>query len=154
MDFFYNFRNITNLKLTFNEHNKNLDSVSFVSFFDNTPSLKGKISWQQETILSFLEEYENSPTIDFTTFNLRKMSEFAYIIYSILSKVPFGETITYSELASKAGNPKAARAVGGIMKSNDFPLFIPCHRVVGKNGIGGFSSGVELKRKLLYFENN
>ncbi len=74
-------------------------------------------------------------------------------ILTALQKIPFGETTTYQSLAIKLGNPKAARAVGNACGSNPFPLFIPCHRVLHTSGgLGGFSCGLEIKRRLLAFE--
>ena len=67
-------------------------------------------------------------------------------------KISFGQTLSYGELAEKAGFPGAARAVGSVMANNRFPIVVPCHRVVAANRrLGGFSaaSGVELKRRLL-----
>ncbi len=62
--------------------------------------------------------------------------------------IPKGQTRTYQQIAAEAGNPRAARAVGVIMKNNYDPA-IPCHRVVAKNSIGGYNRGVSVKRKLL-----
>jgi len=152
MDFYYNFRNIANLKLSFNDNNSNLDSVSFTSSLENGELSHHISSKQQEKILYILDNYESNPVIDFTLLNFRRMSGFAYNIYSVLSKIPIGQTISYSTLAAKAGKPNAARAAGTFMRLNDFPIIIPCHRVVGKNNIGGFSSGLKLKEKLLKFE--
>jgi methylated-DNA-[protein]-cysteine S-methyltransferase len=70
-----------------------------------------------------------------------------------LRSVPYGETVTYGELAALAGSPNAARAAGTFCAGNRFPLVIPCHRVVAANGIGGFGSlGVGYKRRLLELE--
>ena len=69
--------------------------------------------------------------------------------------MPRGETVSYAELAGRAGSPNAARAVGGVMAGNRVPLLVPCHRVVGAGGrLGGFSAptGVELKKRLLALE--
>jgi methylated-DNA-[protein]-cysteine S-methyltransferase len=68
--------------------------------------------------------------------------------------IPHGRTMTYGQLASRAGSPGAARAVGGAMGCNRYPLIVPCHRVVGSGNIGGFSAsrGIELKLKLLRLE--
>jgi methylated-DNA-[protein]-cysteine S-methyltransferase len=62
-----------------------------------------------------------------------------------------GTTLTYGELARKAGSPRAARAVGTVMANNRFPLVVPCHRVVAADGLGGYSAhnGLALKRWLL-----
>ncbi len=62
--------------------------------------------------------------------------------------IPYGRTVTYAELARAAGNPRAARAVGGAMAHNPIPLIIPCHRVLRSDGaLGGFSSPGETKLK-------
>ncbi len=67
--------------------------------------------------------------------------------------VPWGETVTYGELAAIAGRPHAARAVGSAMRNNPLPFVIPCHRVVAAgNKIGGYGGGrnaIPLKRELL-----
>jgi O-6-methylguanine DNA methyltransferase len=74
--------------------------------------------------------------------------------------IEWGRTVSYSGLARMSGNPKAARAVASVMRHNDFPLVIPCHRVVKKDGsVGGFMGKtkgkcVELKKKLLERETS
>ena len=62
-------------------------------------------------------------------------------VYTALRSIPFGEIITYGELATLAGHPGKARAVGVAMRYNPAPIFIPCHRVVGANGVLGGWSG-------------
>ena len=70
-----------------------------------------------------------------------------------LRSIPYGETVTYGELAALAGSPNAPRAAGTFCAGNRFPLVIPCHRVVAAAGIGGFGSlGVEYKKRLLDLE--
>ena len=70
-----------------------------------------------------------------------------------LTKVRFGHTLSYGELASRVGNPGAARAVGGAMAKNPIPLVVPCHRVLAAgNAIGGFGGGLAMKRALLALE--
>jgi methylated-DNA-[protein]-cysteine S-methyltransferase len=72
--------------------------------------------------------------------------------------IPRGRVVSYSELARNAGFPRAVRAVASVMRNNRFPLVVPCHRVIGKNGnIGGFmgatrGKAVLLKKKLLMLE--
>lgn len=67
--------------------------------------------------------------------------------------IPWGEVVSYGELAALAGRPGAARAAGSFCAENRFALIIPCHRVVAANGIGGYgSAGPELKRRLLALE--
>lgn len=77
-------------------------------------------------------------------------------VVAALRKVGFGETVSYAELAERAGAPSAARAVGTVMSQNRVPLLIPCHRVIGSGGgLGGFSApqGLSLKRALLAMES-
>ena len=70
-----------------------------------------------------------------------------------LREVPRGEVVTYGELAALAGSPGAARAAGSVCATNRFWLLVPCHRVVGATGLGGYgSSGLGLKRRLLELE--
>jgi len=77
-------------------------------------------------------------------------SEFDRAIYDVLLEVPAGRTVTYGELARKAGHAGAARAVGGAMHRNPIPIIIPCHRVVGEDGgLMGFGLGLWRKRWLL-----
>lgn len=73
-------------------------------------------------------------------------------IYRELLKIPFGEKITYGELARRAKSHP--RAVGLAMKLNRFPIVIPCHRVVSRTGLGGYSQGEEIKRALLNWESS
>jgi methylated-DNA-[protein]-cysteine S-methyltransferase len=70
-----------------------------------------------------------------------------------LRAVPYGEVVTYAELAALAGHPRAHRAAGTFCAHNRFPIFVPCHRVVAADGIGSYgSSGVAYKRRLLELE--
>lgn len=75
------------------------------------------------------------------------------VLETLATKVPWGETVTYGELAELAGRPRAARAVGSAMRNNPIPFVIPCHRVVAAgNKIGGYGGGrnaTQLKRALL-----
>jgi methylated-DNA-[protein]-cysteine S-methyltransferase len=80
-------------------------------------------------------------------------TSFQRALVEALRSVPYGETVTYGELAALAGSPNAARAAGTFCAGNRFPLVIPCHRVVAANGIGGYGPlGVEYKRRLLELE--
>jgi methylated-DNA-[protein]-cysteine S-methyltransferase len=70
-----------------------------------------------------------------------------------LRAVPFGEVVTYGELAALAGRPNAQRAAGTFCAGNRFPLVVPCHRVVAADGIGGYGPlGTAYKRRLLALE--
>lgn len=73
-------------------------------------------------------------------------------VWRALRTIPYGETITYAELSRRAGHDGAWRAVGAANGANPLPLFVPCHRVVASDGIGGFTGGLDLKRRLLALE--
>ena len=78
---------------------------------------------------------------------------FQRAVADALRLVPRGEIVSYGELAALAGYPGAARAVGSFCATNRFMFLIPCHRVVGAAGIGGYgSAGVDVKRRLLALE--
>lgn len=80
-------------------------------------------------------------------------SDFVKEILQITSLIPYGQVITYEELAQKAGKPAAARAAGQALSKNRTPVLIPCHRVVKKDGSpGGFSAGLSWKKELLSLE--
>ncbi len=85
---------------------------------------------------------------------IERMTPFQKLVTLACRNVPYGKVCTYGELALRAGHAGAARAVGSVMASNPFPLLVPCHRVVGKNGIGGFSGngGVDQKMAMLAME--
>jgi methylated-DNA-[protein]-cysteine S-methyltransferase len=70
--------------------------------------------------------------------------------------IPYGSTLTYGEVARAIGNPRAARAVGQANRNNPIPLVIPCHRVVGRNSLGGFSGpgGLQLKLEMINMEKD
>jgi methylated-DNA-[protein]-cysteine S-methyltransferase len=72
-------------------------------------------------------------------------------VIDVCRSIPWGSTLTYGQVAALAGSPGASRAVGSVMAKNRFPLIVPCHRVIGSNGLGGFSApdGLKLKSRLL-----
>jgi len=70
-----------------------------------------------------------------------------------LARVPYGEVVTYGQLAARAERPRAARAVGTVMNRNPIPIVLPCHRVIGANGsLTGYGGGLERKEMLLRLE--
>jgi len=74
-------------------------------------------------------------------------------VWHALRRVPFGRTISYGELAARAGSPRAARAVGQAMGANPVAIVVPCHRVIRSDGgLGGFGAGLPIKRWLLRHE--
>ncbi|MBY6195697.1 methylated-DNA--[protein]-cysteine S-methyltransferase [Vibrio hangzhouensis] len=74
-------------------------------------------------------------------------------VWKALCEIPYGEVISYQELADRIGNPKAVRAVGAANGKNPISVVVPCHRVIGKSGkLTGYAGGVERKRQLLKLE--
>ena len=85
--------------------------------------------------------------------DLALQADFNRRVLRELARVPYGEVVTYGELAALAGAPGAARAAGSFCARNRLGLFVPCHRVVGASGIGSYGSyGVAYKRRLLELE--
>ncbi len=81
-------------------------------------------------------------------------SSFHLNVWQALAETEYGETISYSELAKRAGNKNAVRAAATGCAVNPVPIIIPCHRVIAKDGsIGGFGGGIDLKEKMLKLEN-
>lgn len=78
---------------------------------------------------------------------------FQRAVWELLCEIPYGETISYGELARRIGNPKASRAVGLANGANPIAIVIPCHRVIGSNGkLTGYGGGLPIKEKLLALE--
>ncbi len=92
-----------------------------------------------------------------TTFDLALAptgTSFQRRVWKGLTDIPYGQVVSYGELARRIGMPGAARAVGQANGANPIPIVIPCHRVIAADGtIGGFSSGLPIKRQLLAHEH-
>lgn len=74
-------------------------------------------------------------------------------VWALLTKIPFGETRSYGEIAREMGMPGASRAVGRANATNPIAIVVPCHRVIGSNGtLTGYAGGLSMKEKLLAFE--
>jgi methylated-DNA-[protein]-cysteine S-methyltransferase len=81
-------------------------------------------------------------------------TEFQLRVWRALREIPYGETISYRELARRVGNEKACRAVGLANGCNPLPIIVPCHRVIGSNGsLTGFGGGLQNKQRLLALES-
>ena len=76
-------------------------------------------------------------------------------VWNSVSKIPYGETRTYGEIAKSLGRPKASRAVGAANGANPLPIVVPCHRVIQSNGhLGGYGGGIAIKDALLRMEHS
>ena len=99
-----------------------------------------------------LGEYFAGTRTEFTVTAAPRGTAFQCAVWRELSAVPFGQTLTYGELAGRIGRPKAARAVGQAVGANPCLIVIPCHRVLASGGLGGFGCGIERKKTLLNIE--
>jgi methylated-DNA-[protein]-cysteine S-methyltransferase len=107
-------------------------------------------------LVTRLRRYFAGEAVDFgdVPLELDGLSGFHLDLVDALQAVPRGEVVTYGELAALAGRPGAARAAGTFCARNRFAVFVPCHRVVGAAGLGGYGSlGLDYKRRLLALEH-
>jgi methylated-DNA-[protein]-cysteine S-methyltransferase len=103
-----------------------------------------------------LTEYFKGKRKDFTFKHEARGTKFQQSVWNEIARIPFGEVISYADIAREIGKPQASRAVGGAVGSNPIPLIIGCHRVLGASGkITGYSGGegIPTKRWLLKLEN-
>jgi methylated-DNA--[protein]-cysteine S-methyltransferase len=132
--------------------------------------------WHHSTIMNRLQKYTKASVVKSTSKVIETASDWldAYFegskeapdfdllflgtdfqkrVWQLLLEIPYGETITYGELAQKAGTPKAARAIGVAIGDNPFSIIVPCHRVIGKdNSLTGYGGGFDVKKYLLAHE--
>lgn len=104
--------------------------------------------------LAELQSYFDGICTEFTPrIRFLKGTDFEQKVWACLRDIPYGETRAYGWIAEKIGNPTATRAVGRALSRNPVPIVLPCHRVVESDGsIGGYSSGVKRKIRLLELE--
>lgn len=105
---------------------------------------------EEEEVL--LKCWLEGSSVPWDLLDLSGLTEFQRVVLMFVASIPLGETLTYGQVAEGLGRPKAARAIGQALGKNPFPLIIPCHRVVGSKDLGGYSSGPDLKRRLLEIE--
>ena len=100
-----------------------------------------------------LDEYFAGKLRKFTTRLAFNGTPFQNAVWKQLTRIPYGETISYLDLAHRIDNPKAVRAVGMANGANPIAIIVPCHRVIGSNGsLTGFGGGIPTKRALLELE--
>jgi len=98
-----------------------------------------------------LTNYLRGCEVDFRRYDVHlEVTPFVRSVLDIVRDIPYGETVTYGEIARALNT--SPRAVGIALKLNPTPIIIPCHRVIAKNGLGGFSSGLNIKIELLKLE--
>jgi methylated-DNA-[protein]-cysteine S-methyltransferase len=142
--------------LTLGQSSARAAQSAFTNPFDGIAIDPVVSDWYPE-LRQRLERYAAGHAVTFEDIQLHlpRMTVFQQQIVDVTRKLKHGETVTYGELAARADRPRAARAVGTVMSSNRIPIIVPCHRVVGAGGMGGYSApqGLTLKSKLLELES-
>ena len=109
----------------------------------------------ERMLKELLERYIGGEDVDFSRvpLDLEGATFFQRRVWKETIRIPYGTTVTYKELATRLGIPGGAKAVGQALKRNPVPIIIPCHRVVGKKGLTGFSGGLDWKKRLISLES-
>ena len=100
-----------------------------------------------------LNEYFEGTRTTFDVALAPSGTAFQLEVWHQLSLIPYGEVITYRELAQRVGRPQGFRAVGQANGRNPLAIIVPCHRVVASDGLGGYAGGLDVKRALLELES-
>lgn len=129
-------------------------SLDFTGQFDapvHDPTLCDKL-------IAAIQAYYDGQRVNFNSIALdacisaTARTPFAARVMRCVQTIEYGRVATYGQVACMVGAPRAARAVGVVMKNNPLPLIVPCHRVVASKGPGGFNGGVDLKCRMLQLE--
>lgn len=134
------------------------DFLKLIEFLDQKKEKKPEKNWIYSASRF---KHENDELIKYFEGELKNFSVKCHItgtafqtkVLNELKTIPYGKTMSYSDVADRIGHPKAYRAVGSANGKNRLPIIFPCHRVISNNGeLGGFSGGLSIKRKLLELE--
>jgi O-6-methylguanine DNA methyltransferase len=107
-------------------------------------------TWHGTTVAALKKLLQGEKPVALPPLDWGGKTEFQKQVWRVMVKIPRGKTLSYGEIAAAIGRPKASRAVGGACGANPIPVLVPCHRVLAANQrIGGFSGGLEWKRRLL-----
>ena len=129
-----------------------------ILFVNGRHSARPNPSWKEDEkplkeIIRQLHSYFAGKLENFDLPLAPRGTPFQLEVWRRLCEIPYGETMSYVELARRIGNPNASRAVGLANGSNPIPIVIPCHRVIGSNGkLTGYGGGLPIKEKLLALE--
>lgn len=129
-----------------------------ISFQDGSHPVRPAVEWRRtkepfREAIAQLDAYFAGKLRRFELPLAAEGTPFQREVWSALRTIPYGQTVSYRELACRLGRPLASRAVGAANGRNPIPIVIPCHRVVGADGsLTGFGGGLEIKRRLLALE--
>lgn len=131
--------------------NKEISKQILQQIYPNENIVENKSGFND--VVNQLTEYFAGKRKHFTIKTKIQLSPFYKKTLTEVAKVPYGETVSYSQIAQKLNSPKAARAVGSANARNPLPIIIPCHRIIANNGkLGGYAGGLKIKKYLLKFE--
>ncbi len=134
------------------------DGLGLISFPGGSKARSPEPGWRADpapfrAAIDQLTAYFAGTVTDFDLRLAPRGTPFQLRVWQALRAIPYGETISYGELARRVGRPEAARAVGAANGANPLPIVVPCHRVIGANGkLTGFGGGLETKAALLALE--
>lgn len=145
---FYNTK-LGKIKICYNQK-----AITYVKFArDNEDTSKNKKSKLSDKAFKQLDEYFKGKREDFDLPLELNGTPFQKQVWNALTKIPYGTTKSYKDIATAINNPKAVRAVGNANNKNPIAIIIPCHRVIGSSGkLVGYASGLEIKKALLALE--
>ena len=135
------------------------NGLRLVSFESSKHAAPPQANWRQNKapfaeVIRQLQAYFRGELKEFDLPLALEGTKFQLRVWNTLRSIPYGETISYLQLAERIGNPKAVRAVGLANGSNPIPIIIPCHRVIGSDGsLTGFGGGLSTKKMLLELES-
>jgi len=133
-------------------------ALTQINFPSHGHPTQAKPEWQKDEqplreVIRQLHAYFSAELESFDVELAPDGTPFQQRVWKELLEIPYGETISYGELARRIGNPNASRAVGLANGSNPIPIIIPCHRVIGSNGkLTGYGGGLPIKERLLALE--
>ncbi len=135
------------------------EAVRHIRFPRNGKAVKPEPDWIESSsgavaqAVGQLREYFAGRRVEFDLPLAPQGTQFQLAVWRELQRIPYGQTVSYGELARRIGNPKASRAVGSANGANQIPIVIPCHRVIAAGGkLGGFGGGLPIKEALLALE--
>lgn len=132
--------------------------LRLISFPEGSRAQEPEPGWRHapgrfEAVITQLREYFSGTRSAFDLPLAPRGTAFQLAVWKALREIPYGETISYGELARRIGRPSASRAVGAANGANPLPIVVPCHRVIGSTGkLTGFGGGLETKAALLALE--
>ena len=136
----------------------NRDGLTRLQFQDGKHPQPIHDQWKKdrrafEDVISQLEDYFDGRRKRFSVKLSQEGTDFQQRVWKALKSIPYGETVSYGDIAKQIGNPQASRAVGAANGNNPISIIVPCHRVVGHNGkLVGFGGGLPIKQSLLELE--